>query len=49
MPPRRTLLSLVRGATIWSERPVPLTAVINREIDPQGEVQDWVLVTSAPH
>ena len=48
-PPALTLLGRVPGVTSWSECPVPLTAVINREIDPQGEVQDWVLVTTAPH
>ena len=48
-PPAQTLLGLVRGVTSWTECPVPLTAVINREIDSQGEVQDWVLVTTAPH
>jgi hypothetical protein len=48
-PPAQTLLGLVRGVTSWTDCPVPLTAVINREIDPQGEVQDWVLVTTAPH
>ena len=48
-PPAQTLLGIVRGVTTWTDCPVPLTAVINREIDPQGEVQDWVLVTTAPH
>lgn len=45
--PPKTWLGLARGITSWSDCPVPLTAVINREIDPQGEVQDWVLVTTA--
>jgi Transposase DDE domain len=48
-PPAQTWLGLVRGVTSWSDCPVPLTAVINREIDPEGEVQDWVLVTTAAH
>lgn len=46
-PQPRTLLGLARGVSSWSDCPVPLTAVINREIDKQGEVQDWVLVTTA--
>jgi hypothetical protein len=48
-PAAQTLWGLVRGVTTWTECPVPLTAVINREIDSQGEVHDWVLVTTAPH
>jgi len=47
LPQPRTLLGLARGVSSWSDCPVPLTAVINREIDRQGEVQDWVLVTTA--
>jgi len=47
LPQPRTLLGLARGLTSWSDCPVPLTAVINREIDQQGEIQDWVLVTTA--
>jgi hypothetical protein len=47
LPQPRTWLGLARGVSSWSDCPVPLTAVINREIDPQGEIQDWVLVTTA--
>jgi hypothetical protein len=47
LPQPRTLLGLARGVSSWSDCPVPLTGVINREIDKQGEVQDWVLVTTA--
>jgi hypothetical protein len=46
-PPTKTLLGIVRGVTSWSDCPVPLTAVINREINGDGEVHDWVLVTTA--
>lgn len=49
LPQPKTLLGLARGVSSWSDCPVPLTAVINREIDPQGEIQDWVLVTTAAH
>lgn len=45
--PTKTLLGIVRGVTSWSDCPVPLTAVINREINGDGEVHDWVLVTTA--
>lgn len=47
LPQPQTLLGLARGVSSWSDCPVPLTAVINREIDKQGEIQDWVLVTTA--
>ena len=48
LPPAQTLLGLVRGVSSWADCPVPLTAVINREINAQGEVHDWVLATTAP-
>jgi hypothetical protein len=54
-PPRpRTLLGIARGVTSWQECTVPLTAVVSREIDQDGQVEHWVLVTtslsfSAPH
>lgn len=48
LPQPRTLLGMVRGVSSWTSCPLPLTAVINREINPEGEVQDWVLVTTAP-
>ncbi len=46
-PGPRTLLGLARGVTSWSDCPVPLTAVINREIQAEGQVQDWILVTTS--
>jgi len=42
-----TRLGIARGLLSWSDCPVPLTAVINREIDEQGQSQDWVLVTTS--
>ena len=52
--PPRTLLGMARGVTSWTECTVPLTAVVSREIDPDGKVEHWVLVTTsssfdAPH
>ena len=52
-PPARTLapqtlLGLGRGLLSWSQCPVPLTAVVNRERDEHGQTQDWVLVSTAP-
>ena len=46
--PPQTLLGLGRGLLSWSQCPVPLTAVVNRERDAHGEVLDWVLVSSSP-
>src|SRR5712691_3762137 len=46
-PQPRTLLGIARGVTSWSECTVPLTAVVSREIDKEGEVNDWVLVTTS--
>ena len=48
LPPAQTLLGLVRGVSSWADCPVPLTAVINREINAEGEVHDWVVATTAP-
>ena len=48
LPPAQTLLGLVRGVSRWADCPLPLTAVINREINAQGEVHDGVLTTTAP-
>lgn len=31
----------------WTQCPVPLTAVVNREWDERGEVRDWVLVSTS--
>lgn len=47
LAPRQTLLGLGRGLLSWSQCPVPLTAVVNRERDEYGQTQDWVLVTTA--
>jgi len=52
--PPRTFLGMARGVTSWTDCTVPLTAVVSREIDPEGNTQHWVLVTtsalfSAPH
>jgi Transposase DDE domain len=45
--PPQTLLGLGRGLLSWSQCPVPLTAVVNREPDEHGQTKDWVLVTTA--
>jgi len=45
----QTLLGTGRGLLSWTECPVPLTAVVNRERDERGEVRDWVLVSTSPH
>lgn len=42
-----TLLGIGRGLLSWSDCPVPLTAVINREVDEHDQHQDWVLVSTA--
>jgi hypothetical protein len=41
------MLGLGRGLLSWSQCPVPLTAVVNRERDEYGQTQDWVLVTTS--
>jgi hypothetical protein len=43
----QTLLGLGRGLLSWSQCPVPLTAVVNREQDEQGQTKDWVLVSTS--
>ncbi len=43
----QTLLGLGRGLLSWSQCPVPLTAVVNRELDDHGQTKDWVLVSTA--
>ena len=43
----RTLLGLARGVSSWSDCPAPVTAVIHREIDAEGQVEDWILVTTS--
>lgn len=45
----RTLLGLGRGLLSWSQCPVPLTAVVNRERDEHGQTKDWVLVSTSDH
>jgi len=45
----QTLLGLGRGLLSWSQCPVPLTAVVNRERDAQGHTHDWVLVSTSQH
>ena len=45
--PPQTLLGLGRGLLSWSQCPVPLTAVVNRERDEHGQTKDWVLVSTA--
>jgi len=46
--PPLTLLGRGRGLLSWSQCPVPLTAVVNREQDEEGELHDWVLVSTSP-
>ncbi len=46
LPQPRTLLGIARGVTSWTDCPVPLTVVINREIDSDETVNDWVLATT---
>ena len=43
----QTLLGRGRGLLSWSQCPVPLTAVVNRECNERGEIHDWVLVSTA--
>jgi len=47
MVPAVTLIGIVHDLSSWSSCPVPLTAVISREIDVHGQAEDWVLVTTA--
>lgn len=42
----QTLLGLGRGLLSWSQCPVPLTVVVNRECDEHGHTHDWVLVST---
>ena len=46
-PAPQTWLGLGRGLRSWSQCPVPLTAVVNRERDEHGQTKDWVLVSTA--
>ena len=43
----QTLLGMARGITSWTDCPVPLTAVVNREIDKEGNIDHWVLITTS--
>jgi hypothetical protein len=45
--PSRTFLGIARGVTSWTECTVPLTAVVSREIDQDGNTQHWVLVSTS--
>jgi hypothetical protein len=44
----QTLLGVGHGMLSWSQCPIPLTAVVNREVDRYREVRDWVLVSTSP-
>ena len=43
---RRTLVGLACGVRGWSDRAVPLT-LIRGEVDAEGRVEDWGLVTTS--
>lgn len=45
---QHTLLGIERDLRSWSDCPIPLTAVVCREVDEHGEYQDWVIVTTSP-
>lgn len=47
LPQPQTLLGIARGVTSWTDCPVPLTVVINREVDRDGKVDDWILATTS--
>jgi hypothetical protein len=40
-----TVVGIERGLRSWSDCPVPLTAVVSREVDERGQAKDWVIVT----
>jgi len=42
----QTLLGIARGVSSWSDCPAPLTVVVNREIDRDGQVDHWLLATT---
>jgi len=42
-----TLLGMERDLRSWGDCPIPLTAVVSREVNEQGEYKDWVIVTSS--
>lgn len=47
LPQPQTLLGMARGVTSWTDCSVPLTVVINREVDREGKIDDWVLATTS--
>jgi len=47
LAPPQTWLGLGRGLLSWSQCPLPLTAVVNREQDQYGDVRVWVLVSTS--
>ena len=44
----RTLLGIERGLRSWTDCSIPLTAIVSREVDAQGESKDGVIVTTSP-
>jgi Transposase DDE domain len=42
-----TLLGIERDLQSWSDCPIPLTAVVSREVNEQGEYKDWVIVSTS--
>ena len=38
-----TVVGIERGLRSWSDCPVPLTAVVSREVDERGQTKDWVI------
>jgi len=48
LPQPQTLLGMARGVASWTDCSVPLTVVINREVDRDGKIDDWVLATTSP-
>ena len=42
-----TLLGIERNLRSWSDCPVPLTAVVSREVNEHGEYKDWVIVSTS--
>ena len=43
----QTLLGMARGVASWTDCPVPLTVVVNREVDKDGNIDEWVLTTTS--
>jgi hypothetical protein len=42
-----TLLGSERDLRSWSDCPIPLTAVVSREVNEHGEFKDWVIVSTS--